>query len=54
MPLPLYRGMAVEYNQRSQSIHFEYVPLGTTEGMKQIGKGIGDFGAGKVERAQVL
>ncbi len=48
VPVPLYHKWAEEYNKRSSAIQFQYVPLGTVEGIKQISKGSGDFGAGEV------
>lgn len=48
VPAPLYSRLAQEYNKRSPSIQVKYLPLGTSEGIKQISHGSGDFGAGEV------
>ena len=48
VPVPLFRKWAEEYNKRSATIQFQYLPLGTVEGIKQISHGSGDFGAGEV------
>lgn len=48
VPAPLYSRLAQEYNKRNTSIQVKYLPLGTSEGIKQISHGSGDFGAGEV------
>jgi phosphate transport system substrate-binding protein len=48
VPLPLYRKWAQEYNKRHANIRLEYLPLGTSEGIRHISGGVGDFGAGEV------
>jgi phosphate transport system substrate-binding protein len=48
VPVPLYRKWAQEFSQRNPDIQVQYVPLGTSEGIRQISRGIGDFGAGEV------
>ena len=48
VPVPLFHKWAEEYNKRSSTIQFQYLPLGTVEGIKQISHGSGDFGAGEV------
>ena len=48
VPAPLYTKWAEEYNKRNPKIQMRYLPLGTTEGIKQISHGSGDFGAGEV------
>lgn len=48
VPVPLFRKWAEEYNKRTSTIQFQYLPLGTVEGIKQISHGSGDFGAGEV------
>lgn len=48
VPAPLYNHWATEYNKRNPAIQFRYLPIGTSEGIKQISKGSGDFGAGEV------
>jgi phosphate transport system substrate-binding protein len=47
VPLPLYRRWAQEYNQRAPAIQMQYLPLGTSEGIKQVSHNVGDFGAGE-------
>jgi len=47
VPLPLYRRWAQEYDQRSSAIQMQYLPLGTTEGIRQMSHNVGDFGAGE-------
>jgi len=48
VPAPLYNRWATEYNKRNPSLQFRYLAIGTSEGIKQISKGSGDFGAGEV------
>jgi phosphate transport system substrate-binding protein len=47
VPLPLYRRWALEYNHRGPAIQMGYLPLGTTEGIRQVSHNVGDFGAGE-------
>jgi phosphate transport system substrate-binding protein len=47
VPLPLYRKWADLYNQSNKTVQLQYLPLGTTEGIKQISNGTSDFGAGE-------
>jgi phosphate transport system substrate-binding protein len=49
VPAPLYNKWAQEYNKRTPGIQMKYVPIGTTEGMKQVSHGSGDFGAGEAQ-----
>jgi phosphate transport system substrate-binding protein len=48
VPAPLYSRWTQEYGKRNPHIQMRYVPLGTSEGIKQISHGSGDFGAGEV------
>jgi len=48
VPAPLYNRWAPEYAKRSSKIQMKYLPIGTSEGIKQISHGAGDFGAGEV------
>ena len=48
VPVPLYNRWAQEYGKRSPNIQMKYLPIGTSEGIKQISHGSGDFGAGEV------
>lgn len=47
VPAPLYNRWAQEYGKRNPKIQLRYVPIGTSEGIKQISHGTGDFGAGE-------
>jgi len=49
VPAPLYNKWAEEYNKRNPLIQMRYVPIGTSEGIKQISHGSGDFGAGEAQ-----
>jgi phosphate transport system substrate-binding protein len=49
VPAPLYNKWVTEYNKRNPGIQMRYLPIGTSEGIKQIAKGSGDFGAGEVQ-----
>src|ERR1700722_5502820 len=42
VPAPLYSRWAQEYGKRNPHIQMRYVPLGTSEGIKQISHGSGD------------
>ena len=48
VPAPLYNRWATDYNKRNPALQFRYLPIGTSEGINQISKGSGDFGAGEV------
>lgn len=47
VPGPLYNRWAQEYGKRSPRIQVRYLPVGTSEGIKQISHGTGDFSAGE-------
>jgi|ERR1700722_2163583 len=47
VPAPLYNRWTQEYGKRSASIQMRYLPVGTSEGIKQISHNAGDFGAGE-------
>ena len=49
VPAPLYNRWVAEYNKRSPAIQLRYLAIGASEGIKQIAKGSGDFGAGEVQ-----
>jgi phosphate transport system substrate-binding protein len=51
VPAPLYNRWAQEFGKRSPSIQLRYLPVGTSEGIKQISHGVGDFGAGEAQLA---
>ena len=48
VPAPLYNRLAQEYGKRGPNSQMRYLPIGTSEGIKQISHGSGDFGAGEV------
>jgi len=48
VPAPLYNRWAQEFAKRNQNIQMKYLPIGTSEGIKQISHSAGDFGAGEV------
>jgi len=48
VPAPLYNRLAQEYAKRGTNAQMRYLPIGTSEGIKQISHGSGDFGAGEV------
>src|SRR5262249_11184138 len=48
VPVPLYKHWAEDYNHSHTAIQLQYMPLGTTEGIKQIANNVSDFGAGEV------
>jgi phosphate transport system substrate-binding protein len=47
VPAPLYARWAQEYDKRNPKVQLRYLPLGTSEGIKQISHGVGDFAAGE-------
>ena len=47
VPAPLYNRWAAEYPKRNPGVKLRYVPIGTSEGIKLIAHGSGDFGAGE-------
>ena len=49
VPAPLYNRWTQEYGKRSSSIQMRYLPVGTSEGIKQISHSAGDFGAGEAQ-----
>jgi phosphate transport system substrate-binding protein len=48
VPLPLYAAWAERYNKRGPKFRMRYLPLGTSEGIRVVSGGSGDFGAGEV------
>jgi phosphate transport system substrate-binding protein len=48
VPAPLYTKWAETFNKRDPKMKMRYLPIGTSEGIKQISHGSGDFGAGEV------
>ncbi|MGA2353416.1 MAG: phosphate ABC transporter substrate-binding protein PstS [Terriglobales bacterium] len=49
VPTPLYNRWAQEYNKRSSGLQMRYLTVGTSEGIKQISHGAGDFAAGEAQ-----
>jgi len=47
VPAPLYNRWTQEYSKRNSNFRMRYLPVGTSEGIKQISHGAGDFGAGE-------
>lgn len=47
VPAPLYSRWTQEFGKRSPRIQMRYLPVGTSEGIKQISHGTGDFSAGE-------
>jgi phosphate transport system substrate-binding protein len=51
VPAPLYNRWTEEYAKHNSHIQMRYLPVGTSEGIKQISHGVGDFGAGEAQLA---
>ncbi len=49
VPAPLYNRWTQEYGKRSSTIQMRYLPVGTSEGIRQISHSAGDFGAGEAQ-----
>jgi phosphate transport system substrate-binding protein len=49
VPAPLYTRWAQEFDKRNPNIQMRYLASGTSEGIKQISHGVGDFGAGEAQ-----
>ncbi len=49
VPAPLYSRWTQEYGKRNPNIQMRYLPVGTSEGIKQISHGAGDFAAGEAQ-----
>lgn len=49
VPAPLYSRWTQEYGKHNSHIQMRYLPVGTSEGIKQISHGVGDFGAGEAQ-----
>src|SRR5271155_4019606 len=47
VPAPLYKRWTQEYSKRNSNFRMRYLPVVTSEGIKQISHGAGDFGAGE-------
>ncbi len=49
VPAPLFSRWALEYDRRNSNIQMRYLTVGTSEGIKQIAHGVGDFAAGEAQ-----
>jgi len=49
VPAPLYNRWTQEYGKRDPNLQMRYLTVGTSEGIKQISHGAGDFGAGEAQ-----
>jgi phosphate transport system substrate-binding protein len=49
VPAPLYNRWTQEFGKRHPNIQMRYLPVGTSEGIKQISHGAGDFAAGEAQ-----
>jgi phosphate transport system substrate-binding protein len=49
VPAPLYNRWTQEYGKRNSNVQMRYLTVGTSEGIKQISHGAGDFGAGEAQ-----
>jgi phosphate transport system substrate-binding protein len=52
VPAPLFNRWTQEYGKRNPNIQMRYLPVGTSEGIKQIAHGAGDFSAGESQLAE--
>jgi phosphate transport system substrate-binding protein len=48
VPGPLYAAWTGQYAKSKQNVQLTYLPLGTSESIKEIGQGVGDFGGGEI------
>jgi phosphate transport system substrate-binding protein len=49
VPAPLYGRWTQEYGKRNQNIQMRYLPVGTSDGIRQISHGASDFAAGEAQ-----
>jgi phosphate transport system substrate-binding protein len=49
VPAPLYNRWTQEYGKRNPNLQMRYLPVGTSEGIKQISHGAGDFADGEAQ-----
>src|SRR6202046_5457490 len=49
VPAPLYNRWTQDYGKRNPKVQMRYVPIGTSEGIKEISRGASDFGAGEAQ-----
>jgi phosphate transport system substrate-binding protein len=48
VPSPLYAAWTGQYEKLHQNVQVKYLQLGTSESIKEIGQGVGDFGGGEI------
>jgi len=48
VPAPLFARWSEEYDKRNPAFQMRYLPVGTSEGIVQFSRGVGDFAAGEV------
>src|ERR1700722_5867652 len=48
VPSPLYTAWMGEYGKLKQNVRVTYLQLGTSESIKEMGQGVGDFGGGEI------
>ncbi len=53
VPSPLYAAWTEQYGQLKQNVRVSYLQLGTSESIKEIGQGVGDFGGGEIPLSDV-
>jgi phosphate transport system substrate-binding protein len=49
VPAPLYNRWTQEYGKRNANIQLRYLPIGTSEGIREVSRGASDFGAGEAQ-----
>ena len=49
VPAPIYNRWTQEYSKQNRNIQMRYLSVGTSEGIKQISHGAGDFSAGEAQ-----
>jgi phosphate transport system substrate-binding protein len=49
VPAPLFNRWIQEYEKRNPNIQMRYLPIGASEGIKEVSHGMGDFGAGEAQ-----
>jgi len=52
VPAPLYSRWTQEFGKRNSNIQLRYVPIGTSEGIREISRGASDFGAGEAQLSE--
>ena len=48
VPSPLYTAWAEQYAKVSSTVRVRYLQMGASEGMREIGQGVGDFAGGEI------